>query len=46
MSRASLYTILLILVLLFGGVIFLATWDIPAPPGGIEIIVPNDRFPK
>jgi hypothetical protein len=27
------------------GVVFLVTWDIPAPLERFEQVVPNDRFP-
>jgi hypothetical protein len=46
MSRASLYAIILIVALLVTGAAFLVAWDIPAPSGGLEIVVPNDRFPN
>jgi hypothetical protein len=35
-----------VLVLIVGGVIFLATWDIPAPVATMEKIIPDDRFPR
>ena len=35
-----------VLVLIVGGAIFLATWDIPAPIDTIEIVIPDDRFPR
>jgi hypothetical protein len=28
-----------------GGAVFLATWDIPAPTRQIETVVPDDRLP-
>jgi hypothetical protein len=39
--RLILFTVL---VLIVGGVIFLATWDIPAPVATMEKIIPDDRF--
>ena len=33
-------------VVLIGGAVFLATWDIPAPSRQVEKTLPNDRFPK
>ena len=34
----------LVLVLLVGGAVFLATWDMPPPTATIEKVIPNDRF--
>lgn len=38
--------IALIVVVLVGGVVFLATWDIPAPTQQVEKVIPDDRFPR
>ena len=38
--------LLVVLVILIGGGVFLATWDIPAPSRQVEKTLPNDRFPK
>ncbi|MCB1883332.1 MAG: hypothetical protein KDG89_04935 [Geminicoccaceae bacterium] len=38
--------LLLLLVLLLGGVIFLATWDAPPPQRQIEFTVPDDKLPR
>jgi hypothetical protein len=46
MSVASKLTILLILVLVGGGAVFLATWDIPAPTRQVEKTLPDNRFPR
>ncbi len=35
-----------LLVLVLGGVIFLMTWDIPAPTKQVEVQVPADRLPR
>jgi hypothetical protein len=35
-----------VLVIIVGGAIFLATWDIPAPVASVEKVIPNDRFSK
>jgi hypothetical protein len=29
-----------------GGIIFVLTWDIPAPTRPVEVVVPNERLPK
>jgi hypothetical protein len=36
--------VLLTIVVLAGGVVFLATWDIPPPTHEVEKTIPNDRF--
>jgi hypothetical protein len=36
-----------LLVLAIGGlVVFLATWEIPAPTQNVEKVLSNDRFPR
>jgi hypothetical protein len=41
--RLIVFTVFAVIV---GGAIFLATWDIPAPVATIEIVIPDDRFPR
>ena len=36
--------ILLVLAVIVGGTIFLATWDMPPPSAVTEKVIPNDRF--
>ena len=36
--------VLLTIVVLVGGVAFLANWDIPPPTHSIEKTIPNDSF--
>lgn len=38
--------LLFVFVVVLGGVVFLATWDIPAPVSTIEKVLPDDRFPR
>ena len=38
------FLILLILAVLAGGIVFLATWDMPPPSAMTEKVIPNDRF--
>ncbi len=38
------FLILVILAVLVGGTIFLATWDMPPPSATTEKVIPNDRF--
>jgi len=35
-----------LVIILAGGAIFLATWEIPAPVAQVEKVIPNDRFEK
>ena len=30
----------------FGSIIFLITWEIPPPTAPVEVVLPDDRFPK
>jgi hypothetical protein len=46
MKRVSLIATVLAVVLLVGGAVFLATWDIPAPKSVVERVLPNDKFPQ
>ena len=36
----------LVILVVAGGAVFLANWDIPAPLQSIEKTIPNDRFPR
>ncbi len=38
--------LLFVVVLVAGGAVFLANWEIPAPVERIEKIIPNDRFAR
>ena len=38
------YILILVAVILVGGVIFLATWNMPPPTATTEKVIPNDRF--
>ena len=44
----TLYTAVIVgaLLVLAGGALFLAAWDIPPPSAEVERIIPNDRFPR
>jgi hypothetical protein len=37
---------LVLILLVGGGVAFLATWDIPAPRSKVEKVIPADRLGK
>jgi hypothetical protein len=36
--------IVLVLVIVVGGAVFLATWDMPPPTATVEKVIPNDHF--
>jgi hypothetical protein len=46
MNRLALITAAAVVVVLVGGAIFFATWDIPPPSAKVEKVLPNDRFPR
>ena len=46
MSKFSRIVALIVLVVIVGGAVFLATWRIPAPTARVEKVIPNDRFPR
>jgi hypothetical protein len=37
---------LALLVVVLGGVVFLATWEIPPPTVPVEVVIPDDRLPR
>lgn len=46
MKKLSRLILGLVVALIVGGVVFLATWEIPAPIASVEKVIPNDRFPR
>ncbi len=46
MNRISRIALLLILLILLGGFVAFANWDIPSPAVAIEKVLPDERFPK
>jgi len=44
MSKLAQILLVLIAVVLVGGGIFLATWNIPAPSAPVEKVISNDRL--
>jgi hypothetical protein len=46
MSRFISFLVLLVLLAAGGGVVFLASWDMPAPTKSVEKVIPDDRFPR
>ncbi len=45
MSKTASLFIVLLFVGLVTGVVFLTTWDIPAPSVQVEKVIPDDKFP-
>lgn len=46
MNKIGLTVAAVILAGLVATVVFLATWDIPAPTARVEKVIPNDRLPR
>ncbi|WP_185973791.1 hypothetical protein [Ferrovibrio terrae] len=46
MARLSMIMGLVLILLVGGGVAFLASWDIPAPRSKVEKVIPADRLGK
>jgi hypothetical protein len=46
MGKIAGIVLLLVLIILVGGGIFLATSDIPAPAQKVEKVIPDDRLPR
>jgi len=46
MKNISLILIAFIVLLLTGGMAFLAMWEIPAPSAPVQKVLPDERFPR
>jgi len=46
MGKATIVLVLAAVLLVVGGCLFLAYWDIPAPSTPVEKVLPDARFPK
>ena len=46
MGKLVIVTLAVVLLLLLGGGVFLAVWDIPAPSSPVEKVIPDAKFPK
>ena len=44
MLRFPLILLAVVVVVIAGGAVFLATWDIPPPTARVEKVIPNDRI--
>ena len=46
MGRLAKILIAAFAVFVVGGIVFLATWDIPAPAHQVEKVLDDSRFPR
>ncbi|MBT3373771.1 MAG: hypothetical protein HOA08_09175 [Rhodospirillaceae bacterium] len=46
MKNISLILIAFFVLLLAGGMAFLAMWEIPAPSAPVQKVLPDERFPR
>jgi len=46
MSTINRVLVVLFLVVVLGGTVFLATWEIPPPTARVERVRPDDQFPR
>jgi hypothetical protein len=46
MRKLAFVIIAAALLILVGGAVFLAAWEIPAPSSMVERAIPDDRFPR
>lgn len=46
MKKLATFAIAALLLVILGGAVFLATWDIPPPNNVVEKDIPDDRLPK
>jgi hypothetical protein len=46
MGKMVLIGVALVVVVIAGGVGFLAVWDMPAPTAPVEHVIPDARFPR
>lgn len=46
MRKVAVIAVAALLIVVLGGAVFLATWDIPPPNKVVEKGIPDDRLPK
>jgi hypothetical protein len=46
MGKLVLIALAVVVIVLVGGGVYLAFWDIPAPKTPVEKVIPSDRFPR
>lgn len=46
MSKIAGILVVLVLLVLAGGGVFLAAWDVPPPSAKVEKVIPDDKLPR
>lgn len=46
MSKIAAVLVVLVLAVIVGGGIFLATFDLPPPSAKVEKVIPDDKLPR
>ncbi len=46
MKKLSSLVFFVVVALIVGGAVFLATWDMPSPASRVEKVIPDGRFPR
>lgn len=46
MSKLSSVLVVLVLAVIVGGAVFLATWDLPPPSARVEKVIPDEKLPR
>ncbi len=46
MRKFTWFLLILLAIAVGGGLVFLATWDIPAPSQKVEKVLENDKFER
>lgn len=46
MSKLAAVLVVLVLAVIVGGGIFLATFDLPPPSAKVEKVIPDDKLPR
>ena len=46
MSHLLRILLIVLALVIVGGLVFLAMWDIPAPTARVEKVIPDERLPK
>lgn len=46
LNRSARVVLLLLALVVLGGFVVLANWDIPPPAAAVEKVLPDDRLPK
>jgi hypothetical protein len=46
MSKITGILVVLVLAVVVGGAVFLATWDLPPPTAKVEKVIPDEKLPR